>query len=106
MRLIDADALKAKIEEMQACEPEYAFHFLNDAQNPSTEWECVEDLIENAPTIEAEPVRHGAWTKGYCKDEEMNCVFCSACGKSAYWDTDYGQQLFPYCPYCGAKMDG
>lgn len=29
---------------------------------------------------------------------------CSACHNEAYWDTDYGQQLFPYCPYCGAKM--
>ena len=26
---------------------------------------------------------------------------CSYCGNEAYWDTDYGQQLFDYCPYCG-----
>ena len=63
MRPIDADALKAKIEEMQAFEPKYAFHFLNDAQNPSTEWECVEDLLENAPTIETKPTRRGGETR-------------------------------------------
>lgn len=31
---------------------------------------------------------------------------CSRCGEEAYWDSDYGQQLFDFCPYCGAKMEG
>ena len=31
-------------------------------------------------------------------------IYCSECNHEAYWDTDYGQQLFDYCPYCGAKM--
>jgi len=29
---------------------------------------------------------------------------CSRCRHEAYWDTDYGQQLFDYCPYCGLKQ--
>lgn len=29
---------------------------------------------------------------------------CSHCRNEAYWGTDYGQQLFDYCPYCGRKM--
>lgn len=33
---------------------------------------------------------------------EHDYYICSACGSEAYWDTDYGQQLFDYCPYCGA----
>ena len=33
-------------------------------------------------------------------------IYCSECENEAYWDTDYGQQLFDYCPYCGARMDG
>ena len=52
MRPIDADALLAVARDMQAEKEETAYNFLNDAQNPSTEWECVEDLIENAPTLE------------------------------------------------------
>ena len=28
--------------------------------------------------------------------------YCSICHNEAYWDTDYGQQMFDYCPYCGA----
>ena len=27
---------------------------------------------------------------------------CEECRHEAYWDTDCGQQLFDYCPYCGA----
>lgn len=30
--------------------------------------------------------------------------YCPFCGEEAYWDTDYGQQLFDYCPYCGEPM--
>ena len=30
--------------------------------------------------------------------------YCSNCNSEAYWDTNYGQQLFDYCPYCGAYM--
>ena len=33
---------------------------------------------------------------------ENDIFICSECGNEAYWDTDYGQQLFDYCPYCGA----
>ena len=32
-------------------------------------------------------------------------TYCSNCHNEAYWDTDYGQQLFDYCPYCGSKME-
>ena len=32
--------------------------------------------------------------------------YCSVCYKEAYYDTDYGQQLFDYCPHCGADMRG
>ena len=30
--------------------------------------------------------------------------YCTNCTSEAYWDTDYGQQLFEYCPYCGFHM--
>lgn len=30
--------------------------------------------------------------------------YCPYCGNEAYWDTDYGQQLFDFCPYCGEPM--
>ena len=44
------------------------------------------------------------WFKECAKWIGTDIKFCSICGNEAYWDTDYGQQLFDYCPYCGADM--
>ena len=52
----------------------------------------------------ASQTRHGRWSYGYNSEAGMLCHFCTACGKEAYWDTDYGQQLFKFCPNCGADM--
>jgi hypothetical protein len=56
-RWIDADALLAKCIERQKNRPGYyergwSDNFLNDALEPSTEWWCVEQMIEDAPTVE------------------------------------------------------
>lgn len=69
--------------------------------------------IQNAPTVDAVPVRHGKWIKGSetkrIKENRYGVLFdayyCSACESEAYWDSDYGQILFHYCPNCGARMD-
>lgn len=59
--------------------------------------EAVEKLIAEAPTVEAEPVRHGYWTRivkqGYAQD-----WFCSVCGET-------GRSDYAWCPRCGARMD-
>lgn len=51
--------------------------------------------IEEQPTIESEPMRHGRWI-----DIEDTLFYeCSVCSnKNGY--------MTPYCPYCGARMDG
>lgn len=55
-RLIDADALMAdcQLAQKQADRHgrEFANAFYSGGGEISTEWWCVEDLIENAPTIE------------------------------------------------------
>ena len=56
-------------------------------------------------------VKSGFWVrgnklnswKGKWKPSE-SIWYCSNCNNEAYWDTDYGQQLFDYCPNCGATM--
>lgn len=54
MRLIDADALLKEFEKRQEQQSnEYCDCFLNDAQELSTEWWCVEDAVTAAPTINA-----------------------------------------------------
>lgn len=84
MRLIDADKL-----------PKY-----NGCALSANE---VAMAVENAPTVDAEPVCHGRWLKhGY------SCP-CSNCGYDlGYSGTPMELTLafFKYCPNCGAKMDG
>jgi len=60
----------------------------------------IDVYVENMPASDVQPVKHGRWF--HLTDESI--VYCSECNSEAYWDTDYGQQLFDYCPYCGAKM--
>lgn len=60
--------------------------------------------IENAQTVDAEPVRHGKWI-----EDEVDRWRCSECNKGnryAYsWDSTRGDIIQDhFCPYCGAKM--
>lgn len=50
-------------------------------------------VIENMPTIEAEPVKHGRW---------MYPFYCSECGFAPYYSSDL---TYNYCPNCGSKQD-
>lgn len=59
-----------------------------------------DDEIKRQPATEVQPVKHGRWF--HINNDSF--IYCSECNNEAYWDTDYGQQLFDYCPYCGAKM--
>lgn len=69
-------------------------------------------LVQCMPTADVAEVKHGKWILG--KDIPSfptvpyfpTTLYCSECRNEAYWDTDYGQQEFDWCPYCGAKMDG
>lgn len=59
--LISRATLLNECAECQKTDPHFeergwASHFMNDAGEPSTEWYCVEDMIENAPTVDAIPV--------------------------------------------------
>ena len=64
--------------------------------------------IERVPAVEAEPVRHGTWEMR-CKTLKTDFATltgtyptCSLCGHA-----EFGvDKATPYCPGCGAKMDG
>lgn len=99
MRLIDADALSTKV--IFVCEDGYdgADMVLNKD-------------IDNAPTIEAEPVTHGRWNKTKIISASyyglLNGWECSSC-KYSFEDRNKLQKypkFMNYCPHCGAKMDG
>lgn len=61
----------------------------------------VFDVVEDMPTVDAEPVRHGRWQKE--RNPMMYQIVpyvyvCSQCGTAFEYET-------PYCGECGAKMD-
>ena len=54
-------------------------------------------LIDNAPAVDAEPVRHGMWE--IINRNEARCSECKMIrniGNQTGWN---------FCPNCGAKMD-
>ena len=64
--------------------------------------ELFRKKIDDAPGVDAEPVRHGKWilNKHYGDYE------CSACGEGDFRVWDFKEHNMNYCPNCGAKMDG
>lgn len=83
MRLIDADALKADYIRTTTITNTPCCLYVSKEQ------------IDNAPTIEAEPIRHGEWVW----DEAYEMFTCSECGKQMI------RNDYPYCAFCGAKME-
>lgn len=58
----------------------------------------VYEMIAVQPTIDVAPVRHGRWDNNGTGSQIFPYI-CTVCNESC----DYP---FPYCPICGAKMDG
>lgn len=88
MRLIDAGALYTLFVKMKSFGELTAKKAIR----------CVEE----APTVDAEPVRHGQWNRfsfnGYAD------YVCSECGVSQNrHQVEWGSMK--YCPSCGSKMD-
>ena len=83
MRLIDADRMIKDIKENYVI---YGYaDFLNDFFR----------MVEEQPTVDAEPVRHGRWMKN--GDRYCECSVCHHEGNMSGQDS--------YCWNCGANMD-
>lgn len=95
MRLIDADELKTEINFTVTITGK------DNAAEVKRLMELYNKAISNAPTINAEPVKHGEWI-----DHGTTCqrYECSVCGDQHDW------LILPnninFCPNCGAKMKG
>ena len=59
-----------------------------------------EFIVDEIPTADVAPVRHGYWVKE--KRDVLIHWHCSACKECFYLDMPNAE----YCPRCGAKMDG
>lgn len=83
---------------------------LDDAQCISDgeySYVCTEDIkLSKLPTVDAVPVVHAYWIiKPHGTYGQLR-AFCSACGKHSGIGGIVSNQKKPYCPNCGAIMDG
>ena len=79
-------------------------------------------IIDNTPTVDAVPVRHGQWIIQYFDDKSRTVkdvsydeslledlmlpwLICSKCRKKALFNGNEDYCPTQYCPHCGAKMD-
>ena len=95
-RLIDANELMSNI------------HFY-DEQQKNDVWRTsdIEALLAEQPTVDAVEVKHGEWTV-IEDDWNMDTIYqCSVCKEEFVTiDGTPAENLWNYCPNCGAKMDG
>lgn len=80
-RCIDADSMRDE--------------WLHNKQNENIY--CANDVldsIDEQPTVDVEPVRHGKWVMN------NNVPVCSLCRNARIL------VITAFCPHCGAKMDG
>ena len=100
-RLIDANAIEAKIEK--------SFRKLIANQNRpdlAAALSYVGDLIIEAPTVDAVEVVHGRWEiRSNPYRVFAHEYACSVCGGYKH-KLSYEHENMNYCPNCGAKMDG
>lgn len=82
-KLIEASGLLEQVVRIQASE-----------QEPEKKVGQIIMAIANAPTVDAAPVVRGRW-----KRRGRNLGECSEC-------VEIVMVRYPYCPNCGAKMDG
>ena len=83
MTLIDADELKNQFADVLFCDNTH-----------------IMQVINSAPTIEAEPIRHGRWIPS---DKGDGIYTCSECG---FVRDAYILEENAYCPNCGTDMRG
>ena len=103
MRLIDANALYTLISEWESVVREEVINTKADlptfvANNMRlNEITRIKHLVADAPTVDAEPVRHGKWIR--VNDEFSQCSSCKYPVYASWSESKY-------CPNCGCVMVG
>lgn len=66
----------------------------------------IKELINAIPAADVAPVVHGKWIVRFDGPYKRRRCYCSHCGKHNGVGGIAQNQEKPYCPNCGAKMDG
>lgn len=104
--LIDRSAMLEAIDKREQIVRKVVPDLQEDEIRPTLK--SIREFITNRPIVDAEPVRHGTWEmrRATIKTDFATLTgtypTCSLCGHA-----EFGvDKATPYCPYCGAKMDG
>lgn len=101
---IERVAAMAAISDLYPGRPWLKRNFEWWSQKNKAYIEC-ENAVQSLPAADVAPVRHGRWADHREQDGAWSCTACGeevticSCGKDKTWE-------FPYCPNCGAKMNG
>ena len=91
---------------------DYVFKSASERMDLSVEYmsgwnDAIHHIKANAPTVDAEPVRHGHWNGIEMDSRGYTDIFeCSEC--KCYVRTPFMMKVMEYdfCPSCGADMRG
>lgn len=90
MRLIDADELKRKMEDLVFYRGNIVIEIIDALHK-----------VDECQTVDAEPVKHARWI-----DPVHGVYKCSNCRSFLDFEgVNSGSGDANYCPHCGAKMD-
>ena len=65
----------------------------------------VKDIINNTPSADVTPVRHGHWIPQFVSKRGLSDHFmCSECAESTFTPRKFEMIKYAYCPNCGAKL--
>lgn len=96
-RLIDADKLRKTIHTHQ-----YRLATVNNSIEYGMFTIGIDRAIDEQPTVDAEPVRHGHWELVDDENHIEAIYMCSACRNNEAWGE---VEKTRYCSWCGAKME-
>lgn len=104
---IEREAALAFMNEVEPC----ICHNSDGVVFTATKDSDMLDYLRSIPAADVVPVRHGRWVtkKDACG---RDYTICSACETEIQWRDRRGLMLIvdmqnaPYCPNCGARMDG
>lgn len=99
MDLIDREALVEELNELYGEQTVSKYSYSRDCKEARFGIALAINKVKTAPTVDAEPVRHGKWLKFI--DNGIEYQTCSECN----YDMPVGGADY-WCQKCGCRMDG